>query len=387
MKKVFAIGLSVLLLLSACSPAPSTPTSTVNHTEESTAQQTVAATTEALVIPPSLYTAPMTALSVPLLTSEYKSDDNTLLFTYTYQDFSLILEAPDVAESVTLDFLNRVDYENSAAPDIIENAKNSYLGQTDWIPYFYNIIFEPVRLDRGVLSLYGTETLFDGSPRSTAIDLSISYDLLTGTALEELTQILTADYSAEVLAQHIVEALDESASDGALFADYAYIISDMFATNTPIHTWYFSENGLCFYFNPYEIAPYSAGTIIAEVPYEKLNGILLDQYFPAEQAALSGKPCINTFTVAADYSQIAEIVIDNEAEQYLISTQGTLFDIRLQIVDSGDMSATTVFASAALCEGDALVIQCTDQTLDTLCLCYQSEGTDQTVYLTTLMSK
>lgn len=393
MKRILSVLLCVCVLLTFTACAPTMPGQTDNTpTTDATTQGTSAATTETEnLVPPSLYQAPMTALSVPVLSEESRSDDGTLLFTYSYQDFSLILQDPHVAETITLDFLNRVDFSNSVAKDVHEAAQTSYTGKSDWTPYFYSKLYSPVRLDQSVLSLYGSELLYDGSPRSTAVNLSVTYDLLTGKPIEEITEILSPDYSAEALYLLIVDALSEHANKGILFTDYEYIISDMFATNTPIVTWYLSEKGLCFYFNPYEIAPYSAGTIIAEVPYESLNGILKDQYFPAEQADLYGTALMDTMADTADYSQIAEVILDSEAEQYLLHTDGTLFDLRLEIWTTTEDSETAsqdiaVFAAASLSTGDALVIQCTTETLATLRLTYQANGTTVTEEIAALIS-
>lgn len=390
MKRTISVLLCLLLCLSACAPAPSTQTDSTNDTTLSTTQAsdtTTAATDQ--IVPPALYTAPMTALSVPVLREESLSEDNTLLFTYSYQDFSLILEDPHVAESITLDFLNRVDYSNSVAPSIHDAAKAAYTGQSDWTPYFYSVIYAPVRLDQGILSLYGAEMLYDGSPRSTTVNLSVTYDLLTGNAIEEITDILAPEYSAEALCQLIIDALSDYAENSVLFADYEYIISDLFTTNTPVKSWYLSENGLCFYFSPYEIAPYSAGTIIAEVPYESLNGIIKDQFFPTEQADLYGEVSAEALTDTADFSQIAEVIIDEDEQQYLIYTDGTLFDVRVEILSTADNAdtreTTTIFAAASLSVGDALVIQCTSEMLSTLSLSYQSGGAATSIELATLI--
>lgn len=390
MKRTISVLLCLLLCLSACTPAPSTQTGSTNDTTLSTTQTTQPTTTETEpIVPPALYTAPLTAISVPIHHEESLSDDGSLLFTYSYQDFSLILEDPHVAETVTLDFLNRVDYSNSIAPSIHDAAQTAYTGQSDWTPYFYSIIYEPVRLDQGVLSLYGSEKLYDGSPRSTSVDLSVTYDLLTGNAIEEITEILTPEYSAETLCQLIIDALSDYAENGILFADYEYIISDLFATNTPVKSWYLSDSGLCFYFSPYEIAPYSAGTVMAEVPYESLNGIIKDRFFPAEQADLYGTVSAELLADTADFTQIAELVIDSDAEQYLIYTDGTLFDVRVEMCSADDnaesMQTTTIFAAASVSVGDALVIQCTPETLSSLQLGYQSGGTRTSAELVTLI--
>ena len=361
--------LAVCFLLCACSEEPVPATTTVQTAPTETTATTVPS------IPDATYQAPMIVLSVPTVTEESYSDNNTLVFSYTTQNFSLILPDPQVAEAVTIDYMNRVDFSNSAANSVYEAALTAFPQSEDWTPYFYNELYSPQRLDQVVLSLYGAETLYDGSPRSTSVAVSLNYDLLTGTPLEEITQVLAEDYSAEKLCQLITDELKPLADAGTLFIDYEYIISDMFTTNYPVTNWYFSKQGLCFFFTPYEIAPYNAGTITVVLPYEALNGMIKDAYFPMEQPALYGTAKAAPYSADTQYAQLAEVILDGDASRYTISTDGALFDVRLVCAgENVSDSEITVLAAATLCKGDGIILQCNESTLARLSLSYVAGG-------------
>jgi hypothetical protein len=255
-----------------------------------------------------------------------------------------------------------VDYENSAAKSILSEAEDAYSNQSDWVAYSYSTLFDPQRLDRSVLSLYGSHAMYRGTPRPAAVNLSVNYDLLTGRPLA-LKDILNSDFSADALSEKISQSLIELASQGMLYSDYAYVVSELFTTNKPVENWYFSSNGLCFYFAPYEIAPYSAGTIIAEIPYRELTELLKDEYFPAETIEYVGKLQAIPFQDADlnTIDQFAELVLDNKGTQYILQTNGCLKDVRIELgtwyAEGIFTPESTVFFAAELCSSDALMLQ------------------------------
>ncbi len=380
MKKLLLCTVCVLAVLFCAACSFIVPDQT-----QQTSQPTTQATTEATVestTPPTYdvtYRAPLAAISLPAISEQTLAEDGRLIFTYTYQDISLVIQEAEIAETIAIDFLNRTDFANTAAHTVAQAAQTAYDGTADWEPFFYSSTFVPKRLDQSVLSLYGTETSYDGAPRSTSTNTAVSYDLLTGNALT-LKDILESDFSADALIRLIVNALSELASQDILFADYEYVITELFSTNTPAENWYFTSEGLCFFFTPYEIAPYNAGTVLAQIPYSALTGLLKDQYFPAELPELSGEPVVEDFTQAdlSRFTQFADAVLDEEGDEYLLSSNGALTNLRLEMgtysADGVFTAEHTVFAAATVCTGDAVMIQATADTADALWLTYESQG-------------
>lgn len=368
--------LTMLLCFASCAKAPETPTTsptvaTTLPTEptEST-QQTQ---------PTELPNLPLLTFSAPILSRQHKAEDGALLMTYTYQDFSLILEDPQIADAIVLDLLNYVDYENSAAKSVLADASAAYALGSEWTPFAYSTFFSPERFDQSVLSLYGTHSLYSGSPRPSTASICLTYDLVSGRQLS-LQDILVFDFSADVLSQLIVDSLQELSEKGMLFSDYAYVISEMFSTNRPVDSWYLTNTGLCFYFAPYEIAPYSSGIITAEVPYNALTDLLKAEYFPAETEALLGSLSVQSFQDANpdDFTQFAELVMDEGEEQFLLHTDGCVQNLRVELgswLDDGSFyPEAVVFAAPTLCARDGIVVHAGSDTLQNLRLTYSSSG-------------
>ena len=384
MKRTACILIGILFLLSAagCSLLPFSEdnTTSVPDPTASTSVLQPSPTTSTSSMPNIIYDGPLTTVSMPILTEQSFAQNGTLVFSYSHQDLNLILSDPTVADKVLVDYWNRTDFENSSARTVYDAAQTAYIGQADWSPYFYSIHYNPVRLDQSVLSLFGTEVSYTGSPRSASTALSVTYDLSSGSVLT-LKEVLVPNYSAEVLCNLIVEALSSYAQDGLLSRDYKDIITDMFFTNRPVDTWYLSGSGLCFYFNPYEIGPYSSGTIIAEIPYEKLGAFMRDPYFPAERVDFIGDLQLMPYDDSAEqkYEQHAELVLDAKGSKLALTTEGTLFDLRIAYgswsEDGAEFLPTaTVFAAEAITNNSALIIQASGETLSKLCITYRSEG-------------
>lgn len=93
-------------------------------------------------------------------------------------------------------------------------------------------------------------------------------------------------------------------SDMTMFQDgYEETVKEHFNLDSSSSAcWYFADSGMHFYFSPYEIAPYSVGDIDIEIPYEELQGVLKEAYFP-QAAPVYG----DSFSIsAAEEGQIDE---------------------------------------------------------------------------------
>ena len=383
MKKIPIILLALILLTSTTGCMEETHLPTTVSTQTVTTQPQTTETVQQNE-PQALPDFPLLAFSAPVQTQQHYADDGTLLFTYAYQDVSLILEDPQIADAIVIDLLNYADYENSSAKSVLADAQAAYGAQTDWVPFAYSTFFTPERFDQGILSLYGTHAVYSGSPRSVTTSVSITYDLVSGHKLA-LKDILLDNYSADALSQLIASSLSALSEQGLLFSDYAYVISEMFATNQPVDSWYFSDNGLCFYFAPYEIAPYSSGTITAEIPYTSLVGILKEEYFPAEVPAFSGTHHVLSFQDANldQFDQFAELVLDEKGQQFILYADSCLQNLRIELgyrSDDGSFNGeTTVFTAPTVCAGDGIVIHASDDSISSLNITYTNNNDTITV--------
>lgn len=369
MKKQIAIilALSIAITLAGCTKAPVNtpePTETIIPTQTTTATK------------PTAPTGPketMIAVDVGVTTQDTTTEDGTVLFQRTNQKMHLILNNAEVADKITKDFLNRLDIEQDAAT-VEAAAKAAYNGNANWMPYFYGFTYNPQRIDQKVLSFYGDKVKFTGAAHPERSRKGVSYDLATGDILT-LASIMTTKASTDDFCKLVLEALAERAEGDFLREGYSEDVKRRFTSDpTQDENWYFTTAGLCFYFDPYEIAPYSSGVITAEIPYDKLSGLLQPDYLPATRASATGKVTISDFTpaLAENFSHTAELVMDPEGKMYLVHTEGTVQDIRITLVD-GDESYT-IFAANSLSAGEAIMVQAKEDAAKNLELSYSSNG-------------
>jgi len=304
----------------------------------------------------------MVAVSVPAVTESTTADDSTVLFQYTYQHMSLVHSKPDIADKIILDFLNRVDATRATAQSIADMAKTNYNGSQSWTPYVYHITYSPTRIDHKVLSLFGNNVVFSGANHPERTCVSASYDMQTGDVLT-LASIMHKDASVNDICKLVLERLDELAEGDYLYENYKSTVTQRFSGDASTdEAWYFTQTGLCFYFAPYEIAPYASGVITVEIPYEKLKTILHEAYQPESRNIPSGTVTVAPFQAddQEQLSHIAEVVVSTGGDMYAVQTSGYVQDIRVILNDR--TSNYTIFAANVLSAGDAVMIQ-TNETL------------------------
>ncbi len=347
-KRIFCVlFLSILLCFSGCKWVPATtPTPAETHLETQSASAEVAPTPA--------------ALSLPVTEENTFAQDGTLLFTHTYQNVELVLPEAQVADRVILDLLNRMDVTTATADDILKRAELGYTAGQNWQTYICRNIYTPTRLDGNVLSLLASLTTFQGSAHPEGVYSSVSYDLNAGNVLQ-LHNILLPHFDMTQLTDAIKEVLSAQEEENYLYSYYPQVVDDRFAGDVlDDENWYFSQTGLCFYFAPYEIAPYATGVVVAEVPYEKLTGILEDAYFPEELPATQGSFHAEPFDSAKldAYNRFWEISLEKGSQKILLHPDTTLCNVRLEVgSNEGEFTPEyTLFSASALSSKDAIVI-------------------------------
>lgn len=311
---------------------------------------------------------PMIAASMPIVTQNYTDESGQIQLQHIYQNLELIVPDQDVADAIIIDYLNRTDKFHTTAESLFAEAVAANKSEDTGDTFLFQTTYEPKRLDRGVLSLLGSTIIHKGYSHPEVTAESVSYDLATGKALT-ISDILRPDADLQTLSDHIRNALQEQENTVTFYEGYDRTVQELLENPT---NWYFSPNGLVFYYSPYEIAPYSSGVITAQVEYEKLTNILSDAYFPAESDKVKGQLFITPLDVDQldQFTQIAEVVCTPNEQQYMLYTDGLLEDIRIEQLK--EHTAYTIFASPHISPGDGIAIYVSPS--DTYKIHYTTEG-------------
>ena len=360
MKKLLAVLLTMglILALSGCSaPAQEDPQVLTTAPAPTVPEDTTEPATEPLH--PIEVSHPMHAISLPTVTETVCNDDGIQLLSFSFQRAQLFLENEEAAEKILGDLQVQMGTLVTAAENLEALAREEQPFSEDWSPYFIEIAYTPTRLDQAVLSLFGNQSSYSGGPHPSVATASVTYDLQTGEALY-LDELLSADCTGQQLCQKIVAALSGQAE--SLYYDYEEALLDRFTGDLhSIRDWYFSKNGLCFHFAPYDIAPYSSGTIVAEIPYSELTGILLEKYLPGEAPNATGSMYAEAYLEddTERFNTIAQVLLAEEGTDILLYSDAPVTDVRIETgfrySDTQQYIAETVaFAADTIDIGDAI---------------------------------
>lgn len=381
MKRTLAAIMAFALILAGCTThhedtasEPSTNESINTPATESTEIQTesqVNTNDE-----PTGAALPMVTVSVPVTSEDFIADDGTVIFRVVSQNMHLVMQDPDVADRIIVDFLNRIDHFASMHEEILQQAQSAYQPSDLWTPYLCSITYAPQRIDQSVLSLYGTNVQYTGGAHPVLTSHAANYNVVTGDVLT-LGSIITDQSSMEKLCALTIQKLSDIAAEKYLRDGFEETIRHRFSVEESYdEDWYFTADGLCFYFDPYAIAPYAAGVITAEIPYAELVGIIDDAYFPPELEESNGEIVAESAENAdmTKFTRISEVVLENEAPMYVISTDNNVHNLRIVLNDAELGSYYTVFAAQTLSSTDAVVIQANISLYHRIDIYYESNG-------------
>ncbi len=371
MKKIALMIALVYLLtgLCGCMPeqpqadgtTPPPPTSTGAPEITTQPQPTTTGSVEQPPVPPAIVLSeiPMSSLSSPVVQETFRAEDGTELLHYTYQNIFPIHQDSSVAEAISLALLNDLD-RSADLQQVLQAARDQYAqSPASWKPYTCQVLFNTMRIDQNILSIYGNISLT--TTESSSSPFSASYSLVNGKKLT-YRDIISESYSYYTMFQLIDKQLKESDVKDQLVPEYDAIILSQLRNDCT--NWYFSGNGLCFYFSPYEVSQKVAGVVEVEIPYSELTGQIKDAYFPAEEYTTGGALQVNLFSQANlfDFQSFAEVIQDTSGEEVLLFTDGTITDIHLEIGswnEDGTLftPTATIFACDGIWKSTAILLQ------------------------------
>jgi hypothetical protein len=315
-------------------------------------------------------------------------EQGTELLYYSYPQVQLLLENEATAARILGDLHSRIETVVTAARDLKTLARESLSDSEAWSAYFIEMAYTPTRLDQAVLSLFGNQSVYSGGPHPSMVTDSVTYDLQTGGALY-LDQLLTAQCTPQQLYQKIIDVLAGQADN--LYYDYQEVLQDRFTGDLHnLKDWYFSKSGLCFHFAPYDIAPYSSGTIVAELPYEELSGILDEKFLPAQASAATGSMYAEAYLEddSERFTTIAQIPLPQGNTEVLLYSDAPVTDVRIEIgTQYSDtqqyIPGSVVFAADMVDIGDAIRLTADLSNPEQLYrLVYHSAGQEYSAFIT-----
>ena len=212
------------------------------------------------------------------------------------------------------------------------------------------------RHDEAVVSLISLSSLYSGGSHPNSVQTAYNLDI-ENRRLLHLEDVILED-SAPELAKLVRARVDEKFTmiDGGngLFEDYGDIIDSSMVYGNMTPYWYMNNEGLVVFYNQYELGPYAAGIIKAELPYADLEGILLEEYFPAPGDGQSGDLCLRW---EGEDGHRIPITLGQEGGNLLVGVIGTVYQVQISEVmwmEDMPIAQELLFSALSLGENDIL---------------------------------
>lgn len=234
--------------------------------------------------------------------------------------------------------------------------------ESDGTEYFYSFSnyqqIGAARHDEKVVSLISLSSLYSGGSHPISAQTAYNLDIANRRILR-LEDVIAEDAAGE-LAKLVRENVDSKFApiDGGngLFADYTDTIDTSMTYGNMTPYWYLNDTGLVIFFNQYELGPYAAGIIKVELPYENLEGILLDEFYPAKADGVPGDLVLRGNW--SGYNRIP-ITIEGDGQTLLVGVEGRVHQVQLSEIlwlDDTPIAQNLLFSALTLEQNDVLEI-------------------------------
>ena len=120
--------------------------------------------------------------------------------------------------------------------------------------------------------------------------------------------------------------------------------------------WYFEPDALVIFYNQYELGPYAAGIIKAEMPYEALRGVLKEEFVPHGNPNGSEEMSV---TDELDGREPISVKLGDEPDQILLAVDGRIREIQISEViwvDETPVSQRMMLSVSEMDESQVLAV-------------------------------
>lgn len=113
-----------------------------------------------------------------------------------------------------------------------------------------------------------------------------------------------------------------------LFDDFESTINDLVDAGA---NWYFSDGGLVFYANPYDIAPYSRGVLLFEIPYSALEEFIDEGFMPVEYEGENGMLLADDGDKLdrSSLNILGTVTVDEDGQSIVLSAEETVYNVKI----------------------------------------------------------
>lgn len=306
MKRALALILTIMLMLSLC------------------ACQEILDEQEKAPVPSSSVSVSYTTTSGTLT----RNEDTETVFNSEISTPIVTLKNRKAGDKINA-ILNELLIAYNEGADAIKSAALAGFDSIDAsAPYEYNCSVSVARGDTSVLSLIYDIYTYSGGDHGYTTRTARCFDTQNGTELklEDITQDI--DTLSEFLYGYILNlaAGEKYTFDGEsiFFEDFTAVIPELIAGDN----WYFANDGLVVYADPYSIASFVQGRIDFVIPYSMLTGLVYEKYLPDEYEGENGMILAQIGTSEdSELKTVGTASVDPDGDNILLSAEETVYEV------------------------------------------------------------
>lgn len=287
------------------------------------------------------------------------ANDDGLTILYENQCIPVFFSGDEARGAWVQEILNGIDRDyNRDSANLLDYA-GEFLDENGADHFYSYSNYQQLgiaRHDERVVSLISLSSLYSGGSHPNSVQTTYNLDI-------ERQRILTledivAESGTVELARMVRAGVDEKFApiDGGngLYENYAATIENSFVYGSMTPYWYLSSRGLVIFYNQYELGPYAAGIIKVELPYENLDGILLEEYVPQEPDGTYGDLVLGN---SSEGRRTIPIIIDPAGGRLTVGVEGRVHQVRLSEIlwlEDTPIAQDVLFCALSLGENDVL---------------------------------
>lgn len=222
------------------------------------------------------------AVTIETEKQEY-TEGETVIMTSSFDRVTVTVEGNEAAtQAIMAEFEKREQSFQENLAESLEWAKQDMLVTDSGMSYSENQGYGVERNDGKVLSFFVSFDNFEGGAHGSYMEYGLNFDAETGEVLtiEDIAQDKAA--FQEISVQEMLRQCEDLKAQGMLFDDEILEsvggLQGIMESKMEGEEWYFTEEGIRFISNIYEIAPYAAGNFQFDIPYEMINDVLKEEY-------------------------------------------------------------------------------------------------------------
>ena len=368
MKKLIALLLVVVMSFSLCActvidklknvELPPLPTALPDETPAPESVQSAAeeaAEPEVTSAPHVLANHVVVGISKSIQEFFDQQNGTQKILTFSYETPAVYIEGREETSEAINEYIARLsetyvtgnDYGVGTADGLnvmLEMAQDNYYVAVENkldlpLEFTSDVTVKTKRLDENSVNLVYTSYVFTGGAHGNYGDYAYVFDSETGELLtlekltdnvDKLNSYLT-EYMMKLISEDKEQYYSQRMPEGYLFETST---EDAVKALLREGSWYFDNEGLCIFSNPYELGPYASGIIEFHIPYSELRGHIGSKWIAPRESENGELTAKSPDEIVDGSVEIIDRVVTNESgTETALYADGTIYQVRLSEVE------------------------------------------------------